>query len=72
MAKRRVNKYPVAFRQMAVERMKNCPNVSRVGAGVGSGPHGAVPLEEPERTRKMGQGEQRILLCGSFGKRFAI
>ena len=28
MTKRRVNKYPKAFRQMAVERMRNCDNVS--------------------------------------------
>ena len=28
MAKKRVNKYPKAFRQMALERMKSCQNVS--------------------------------------------
>ena len=28
MTKRRVGKYPLSFRQMAVERMKDCPSVS--------------------------------------------
>jgi transposase-like protein len=28
MGKRRVNKYPKAFRQMAMERMRTCENVS--------------------------------------------
>jgi len=28
MAKRRVNKYPKAFRQMALERLNSCENVS--------------------------------------------
>ena len=28
MARKRVGKYPVAFRQMALERMKNCASVS--------------------------------------------
>jgi transposase len=35
VAKRGVNKYPVAFRQMAVERMKNCPNVSVLAQELG-------------------------------------
>ena len=35
MAKRRVTKYPIAFRQMAVERMKNCPNVSVLAQELG-------------------------------------
>ena len=28
MTKRRVGKYPLSFRQMAMERMKDCPSVS--------------------------------------------
>ena len=36
MEKRRVNKYPKAFRQMAVERMRSCENVCGVGEGTGS------------------------------------
>ena len=35
MAKRRVNKYPKAFRQMAVERMRNCDNVSVLAQELG-------------------------------------
>jgi len=35
MTKRRVNKYPKAFRQMAVERMRNCDNVSALAKELG-------------------------------------
>ena len=35
MGKRRVNKYPKAFRQMAVERMRNCGNVSELAKELG-------------------------------------
>src|SRR5260370_35067830 len=35
VAKRRVNKYPKAFRLMAVERMKNCDNVSALAKELG-------------------------------------
>src|SRR5260370_18845934 len=35
VAKRRVNKYPKAFRLMAVERMKNCDNVSALARELG-------------------------------------
>ena len=35
MAKKRVNKYPKAFRQMAVERMRNCDNVSALAQELG-------------------------------------
>ena len=35
MAKRRVNKYPKAFRLMAVERMKTCDNVSALSKELG-------------------------------------
>ena len=35
MAKRRVNKYPKAFRLMAVERMRNCDNVSVLAKELG-------------------------------------
>jgi len=33
--KRRVNRYPKAFRQMAVERMKTCDNVSELAKELG-------------------------------------
>jgi transposase-like protein len=33
--KKRVNKYPKAFRQMAVERMRNCDNVSELAKELG-------------------------------------
>ena len=35
MSKRRVNKYPKAFRQMAVERMRSCDNVSALAKELG-------------------------------------
>ena len=35
MGKRRVNKYPKAFRQMAVERMRNCQNISELAKELG-------------------------------------
>jgi transposase len=35
VGKRRVNKYPKAFRQMAVERMRNCGNVSELAKELG-------------------------------------
>ncbi len=35
MAKRRVNKYPKAFRQMALERMRTCGNVSALTRELG-------------------------------------
>jgi len=33
--KKRVNKYPKAFRLMALERMKNCENVSALAEEMG-------------------------------------
>ena len=36
MGKRRVNKYPKAFRQMAVERMRSCGNVSALAPELGT------------------------------------
>jgi len=33
--KKRVNKYPKAFRQMAVERMRSCDNVSELAKELG-------------------------------------
>ena len=35
MTKKRVNKYPKAFRQMAVERMRSCTNVSDLAKELG-------------------------------------
>ena len=35
MGRKRVNKYPVAFRQMALERMKNCASVSALADELG-------------------------------------
>jgi transposase len=35
VAKRRVGKYPLSFRQMAVERMKDCPSVSALAKELG-------------------------------------
>ena len=35
MAKRRVGKYPLSFRQMAIERMKDCPSVSALAKELG-------------------------------------
>ena len=35
MAKKRVNKYPKAFRQMALERLKSCENVSALAEELG-------------------------------------
>ena len=35
MNKKRVNKYPKAFRQMAVERMRNCDNISELAKELG-------------------------------------
>ncbi len=35
MNKKRVHKYPKAFRQMAVERMRNCDNVSELAKELG-------------------------------------
>ena len=38
MAKKRVNRYPKAFRLMALERMKICDNVSELARELGVGP----------------------------------
>ena len=35
MAKRRVGKYPEAFRKMAMERMKDCPSVTALAEELG-------------------------------------
>ena len=35
MGRKRVNKYPIAFRQMALERMKNCASVSALAEDLG-------------------------------------
>lgn len=35
MAKKRVGKYPLSFRQMAMERMKDCPSVSALAEELG-------------------------------------
>jgi len=35
MSKKRVNKYPKAFRQMAMERMRSCDNVSALAKELG-------------------------------------
>ncbi|HEY4930908.1 MAG TPA: transposase [Terriglobales bacterium] len=35
MPRKRVNKYPIAFRQMALERMKNCASVSALAEELG-------------------------------------
>ena len=35
MAKRRVGRYPIAFRQMAVERMRDCDNIGALGQELG-------------------------------------
>lgn len=35
MAKNRVGKYPLSFRQMAMERMKDCPSVSALAEELG-------------------------------------
>ena len=35
MGKKRVNKYPIAFRQMAMERMKTCASVSALADELG-------------------------------------
>lgn len=38
MARKRVSKYPLSFRQMATERMKDCPIVSALAAELGVHP----------------------------------
>ena len=35
MAKRRVGQYPIAFRQMAVERMRSCENIGALAEELG-------------------------------------
>ncbi len=35
MAKKRISKYPLSFRQMTVERMKDCPSVSALAKELG-------------------------------------
>ncbi len=35
MARKRVGKYPLSFRQMAMERMKDCPSVSALAEEIG-------------------------------------
>jgi len=35
MARKRVGKYPIAFRQMALERMKTCTSVSALAEELG-------------------------------------
>ena len=35
MRKKRVNKYPAAFRRMALERLKSCKNVTELSAELG-------------------------------------
>jgi len=38
VAKKRVNKYPRAFRKMALERLKSCQNVTELSAELPSVP----------------------------------
>jgi transposase-like protein len=35
VGKKKVNKYPTAFRKMAMERLKNCQNVTELSAELG-------------------------------------
>ena len=35
MGKKRINKYPTAFRKMALERLKSCQNVTELSAELG-------------------------------------
>ena len=69
MAKKRVNKYPIAFRQMAVERMKNCANVSALAEELGV--DRTVLYHWQEAGRRAGW-QRPTPPSESFGKRFAI
>ena len=50
MGRKRVNKYPIAFRQMALERMKTCASVSALAEDGGTS-NRAVSLAAPAGSR---------------------
>jgi len=57
MTKKRVNMYPKAFRQMALERMRSCENVSALAQELGGGSYRAVSLAESNAKGGRGDGE---------------
>ena len=56
MAKRRVGKYPLSFRQMAMERMKDCPSVSALAEELGI--HRTILYQWQRQLEHAGEGQR--------------
>ncbi len=70
MAKKRVNKYAKAFRQMALERLKSCDNVSALAGELGVHRTVLYHWRNQMEPGEDGAGPGRTRPYESFGKRF--
>ena len=58
MAKRRVGKYPLSFRQMAMERMRDCPSVSSLADELGV--HRTILYQWQRQLEHSGEASARV------------
>lgn len=58
MAMKRVGKYPLSFRQMAMERMKDCPSVSALADELGI--HRTVLYNRQRQVQAVGGPSARV------------
>lgn len=58
MAKNRVGKYPLSFRKMAMERMKDCPSVSALADELGV--HRTILYQWQRKLEHSGEGSARV------------
>ena len=70
MAKRRVGKYPEAFRRMALERMKDSPNVTALAEELGV--DRTVLYHWQRNLDPSDEGQRNTLRYGSFERKFGI
>ena len=58
MAKKRVGKYPVSFRRMAMERMRDCPSVSALAEELGV--HRTILYQWQRKLEHTGESSARV------------
>jgi hypothetical protein len=58
VAKNRVGKYPLSFRKMAMERMKDCPSVSALADELGV--HRTILYQGQRKLEHSGEGSARV------------
>jgi transposase-like protein len=58
VAKSRVGKYPLSFRKMAVERMRDCPSVSALADELGV--HRTILYQWQRKLEHSGEGSARV------------